>query len=418
MEVALVEIHADEDLGKEMAKLQDEDEELKEVKSLISRNVTNDAEWRKHLPNWYKQNKSKFVIHDGTLYHVDKIDSYPDPVTRTVIPKSKIKEMLFRAHGCMQSGHPGHNRAMARLEKFAIWKGMLNQVKLHVNTCVECQAARAKLPPRVAPLQPQSAAAPLQFIQADIFKTGESASGMNCVCVFEDRYTKYCKLYPLKDAKANSVAKCVESFITELGCPTVWGTDGGPEFRNCLIMAMCHVFNIKKEFALAYRPQTQGQTERKNRTIKAELAKRMHQFGSSWPKYLKWIEMAYNCTPHASHGYTPFFLMHGREARLPIEQGIPKICTDGWQPTMKSYIKDLLDRMAQVRKEIIRNRTIYQMKMVQQHDKTSYNHFKRAPKFFERSHNSSDQNWACLGTARGKLKNSVSKKTSLCRFTK
>ena len=61
--------------------------------------------------------------------------------------------------------------------------------------------------------------------------------------------------------------------------------------------------------------------------------------------------------------------MHGREARLPIEQGIPKICTDGWQPTMKSYIKDLLDRMANVRKEMIRNRTIYQMKMVQQHDK-------------------------------------------------
>ena len=165
------------------------------------------------------------------------------------------------------------------------------------------------------------------------------------------------------------MAKCVESFITELGYPSVWGTDGGPEFKNHLIIALCHVFNIKKEFALAYRPQTQGQTERKNRTLKAELAKRIHQFGKSWPRYLKWIEMGYNCTPHKSHGFTPFLLMHGREARLPIEQGIPKICTEGWQPSMKSYLKDFLDRMTQINKKLVVNKAVYQANMAKQHDK-------------------------------------------------
>ena len=85
----------------------------------------------------------------------------------------------------MQSGHPGLNRALGRMEKFAIWRGMKNNIKAHIDSCVECQAARPKLPPRVAPIQVQDATAPLQFVQADIFKTGEMASGMNCIHVFK-----------------------------------------------------------------------------------------------------------------------------------------------------------------------------------------------------------------------------------------
>ena len=221
----------------------------------------------------------------------------------------------------------------------------------------------------MAPVQAQKAMAPLQFIQADLFKTGMESNGMKYVCVFEDRFTKLCRLYALRDAKARSVAKCIEAFVGELGCPDVWGTDGGPEFYNVLTMAICHVFQIKKEFALAYRPQTQGQTERKNRTLKAELAKRISQFGRAWPSYLKWIEMAYNCTPHPSHGYTPFLLMFGREAKLPMQSDIPKIDTKGWQTTMKSYLSDFLDRMAAFQKQAVINRTMYQVKLAQKHDK-------------------------------------------------
>ena len=367
-EIALVEIHADEELSKEMAKLQREDVDLGKVMSLVEQNVQEKAAW-KSVPNWYRQNRNGFVVSKGILYHVKKIESCPEPVARAVIPKVKVKEMLFRCHGCKHSGHPGHHRAVGRIEKFAIWHGMNKDVEQHVKKCAECQAARLNVPKRVAPVQPQKAMAPLQFVQADLFKTGISSNGMNYICVFEDRYTKFCKLYPLKDAKAKGVASCIESFITQLGCPDVWGTDGGPEFYNVLIFAMCHVFSIKKEFALAHRPMTQGQTERKNRTIKAELVKRISQFGKTWPSYLKWIEMAYNCTPHSSHGYTPFLLMFGREAKIPMQISIPKIDTKGWQTTMKSYLADFLDRMAKFQKQVIVNRTLYEIRMARQHDK-------------------------------------------------
>ena len=367
MEVALVEIHADEATEKEMRNAQDQDPDIARALALLKSGSKGKEEWA-DLPSWYQQNKDKFVVSKNILYHVKTINSSLEPVARTVIPKSKVKEMLFRCHGCMQSGHPGHARAIARMERFAVWPGMVADIKDHVKRCAECQAAREGVPKRMAPVQVQKAIAPLQFIQADLFKTGAAHNGMQYICVFEDRYTKLCRLYALKDAKARSVAKCIESFVSELGCPDTWGTDGGPEFYSTLTMAICHVFQVKKEFALAYRPQTQGQTERKNRTLKAELIKRISQFGKDWPSYLKWIEMAYNSTPHPSHGFTPFILMFGREAKLPMQFDIPKIDTTGWKTTMKSYLRDFLDRMAVFRKQAILNRTTYQMKMAQAHD--------------------------------------------------
>ena len=367
MEIALVEIHADEATEKEMMTAQAKDENISKTLNLLKRGTTNPNEW-KSVPQWFRQNKDKFVVRNNVLFHVKTLESGPEPIARTVIPSSKVKEMLFRCHGCIQSGHPGHVRALARMEKFAVWPNMSTDIKTHVERCAECQAARQKIPKRMAPVQVQKAVAPLQFVQADLFKTGLAAGGMQYICVFEDRYTKLCRLFAIKDAKAKSVAKCIESFVVELGCPTVWSTDGGPEFYNTLMMAICHVFQIKKEFALAYRPQTQGQTERKNRTIKAELVKRISQFGKSWPSYLKWIELAYNTTNHPSHGFTPFLLMYGREAKLPMQVDIPKFDTKGWKTTMKSYLKDFLDRMAAYRKQVMVNRTLYQLKMAQAHD--------------------------------------------------
>ena len=368
MEIALVEIHSDEEFGKEMAKLQSEDTDISKVMDLLRDNTKDKSSWNK-VPLWFRQNRQGLVINKDTLFHIRKVENFPEPIARTVIPRAKVKEMLFRVHGCMQGGHPGHKRALDRLQKFAVWPNMTTEVLKHVERCAECQATRTNNPKRMAPISPQNAIAPLQYIQADLFKTGLASNGMSYICVIEDRFSKFCKLYAIRDAKSERVAKCLESFVTDFGCPDVWGTDGGPEFYNTLIMAICHVFKVKKEFALAYRPQSQGQTERKNRTLKAELVKRISQFGKTWPSYLKWIEMAYNCTTHPSHGHTPFLLMFGREAKLPMQFDIPKIDTKGWETSMKTYLSDFLDRMVKFQHQAIANQTLYNIKMALQQKK-------------------------------------------------
>ena len=188
-EIPLVEIHSQPKIADEIKHLQEADSDINKVIELIKAKNTDINAW-KSIPNWFIQSRYGFVVHDGVLYHTKVVDSHDQPLARTVIPEAKRMEMLYRAHGHLQSGHPSAQRALARLEKFATWPGMTRAIKEHVTRCAECQAVRSQIPKKVAPVEAQEATAPLQYVQADLYYVGKSHNKNDYVLVMEDRATK------------------------------------------------------------------------------------------------------------------------------------------------------------------------------------------------------------------------------------
>ena len=76
---------------------------------------------------------------------------------------------------------------------------------------------------------------------------------------------------------------------------------------------------IKKVNTTAYHPQTDGLVENFNKTLRAMTAKHAKKFGSQWDVYLHHLLFAYRTKPHESTGESPFYLLYGRDARLPTE---------------------------------------------------------------------------------------------------
>ena len=76
--------------------------------------------------------------------------------------------------------------------------------------------------------------------------------------------------------------------------------------------------------------------------VKDQLAKTVAEKGGYWDQYLKQVELAYNTAQHSSTGYTPFFLLHGREARLPYSLHNPATSQND---TPLQYVLDLRSRL-------------------------------------------------------------------------
>ena len=319
------------------------------MKHLVVSDIENAFGQKSKIPKWYRRKRNSLAIIDGILYQ--KVKESNEFIARAVIPQSMVTEVLNKSHGDYRSGHPGERRLRERLERFCIWPGMRKDVIDKVATCFECQAYRP-LSTKEVPIIPQKASYPMHYVVTDLLALKPPSEGFDHVLVLEDRFTRFCTLYPMRGAEATTMARNLEKFITIFGFPTIWASDNGPEFKNRLVEALCHVYDTKKEFSLAYHPQKQGSVERKNRTLIQELAKKCLQFGTKWSKHLKWIEFALNSTPHRALGRSPYAIMFGRDPRVPTQNILPAqpIDTKGWKTNMKKFWKDTQIKVAEMHK--------------------------------------------------------------------
>nr|GEZ76979.1 putative reverse transcriptase domain, ribonuclease H-like domain, aspartic peptidase domain protein [Tanacetum cinerariifolium]GEZ77198.1 putative reverse transcriptase domain, ribonuclease H-like domain, aspartic peptidase domain protein [Tanacetum cinerariifolium] len=68
----------------------------------------------------------------------------------------------------------------------------------------------------------------------------------------------------------------------------------------------------------AYRPKTDGQSERTIQTLEDMLRACAIDFGNSWDRHFPLVEFSYNNSYHASIKAAPFEVLYGRKCRPPV----------------------------------------------------------------------------------------------------
>ena len=102
-------------------------------------------------------------------------------------------------------------------------------------------------------------------------------------------------------------------------------SDQGRNFESELISELCKLAQVEKVHTTPYHPMTNGQCERFNSTLCNMLGTLSEQDKLDWKAHLSSMTHAYNCTQQPSTTYSPYFLMFGRQPRLPVdfEMGLP-----------------------------------------------------------------------------------------------
>ncbi|XP_074346493.1 uncharacterized protein LOC141685279 [Apium graveolens] len=88
------------------------------------------------------------------------------------------------------------------------------------------------------------------------------------------------------------------------------------EMRECF-----EQLGIQKSFSVVCHPQSNGQTKAVNKIIKHTLKAKLEVKKGTWPEELAQVLWSYNMTPRTITGETPFSLVYGCEAMVPIQVG-------------------------------------------------------------------------------------------------
>ena len=109
------------------------------------------------------------------------------------------------------------------------------------------------------------------------------------------------------------------NFIVHYGFPTKIISDQGHNFESKLIAALCPVAGFQKLRTSPYHPQTNRQCEWFNSTPLNMLGTLTPEQKKDWKTFVPSMVHAYNCTKNTSTGFSPYYLLFGREPRLPID---------------------------------------------------------------------------------------------------
>jgi hypothetical protein len=82
-------------------------------------------------------------------------------------------------------------------------------------------------------------------------------------------------------------------------------------------------FQVDLKFSPPYHPQSNGLIEKFMGTLRRMILTYINpqHINSNWDRQLRIFRFIYNTTHHSTTNNTPFFLVHGREARLPLVSG-------------------------------------------------------------------------------------------------
>lgn len=280
----------------------------------------------------------RLIQRQGVLYR--KVSrTLGKEMLQLVLPQSLRCQVLKSLHD--DGGHLGIERTIELARDRFFWPKMAADIASYIRTCGRCVAHKS-LPHKTAPLNQITSSGPLDLVCIDFLAIEPDSRGVTNVLVVTDHFTRYAQAYVTRDQKAPTVAKVlVEKFFVHYGLPSRIHSDQGRDFESRVIKELLRVLGIRKSRTTPYHPQGDPQPERFNRTLLSMLGTLDVARKHCWSQQVALLVHAYNCTRNDATGYSPYFLMFGREARLPVDVCFSSMLDQEEMTSHQRYVENL-----------------------------------------------------------------------------
>ena len=265
------------------------------------------------------------------------------------------------------AGHLREMKIYSQLQKHYWWPNMRADIRKWCQSCLVC-ASRHVGQAQKPPLSPIPVAGPFDCIGVDIIQFPCSYDGNKYAVVFMDYLTKWPEVFAIADQKAETVARALVEVVSRHGVPAKLLSDRGANFLSDLLHEVYVLLGIRKINTSAYHPQTDGLVERFNRTLTDMLAKTVDHCGRDWDRRIPYVLYAYRTCVQESTQESPFYLLYGRDARLPTEAALakPRTC---YQMDIDDFKTNLVCNLSDAWTLAHQNISKAQKKQKQQYDR-------------------------------------------------
>ncbi|KAJ9509948.1 hypothetical protein QJQ45_011453 [Haematococcus lacustris] len=308
-----------------------------------------------HAVNMTEQLLAAYAADEAFASMVDQYDQDQHGLYRTrernqiVVPNCpELKtRILVEMHDAQFAGHVGITKTLERISKMFWWPRMRSEVRHYVANCDACQRNKS------VNTKPGGLLTPLaipydrwESISMDLItKLPPGEHGFDAIAVFVDRLSKMVHFVPCRESmNAESFARLfIDNVFKHHGVPREIISDRGSHFTNHFWASIMTILGVKECKSSAYHPQSDGQTERYNRTLEEMLRHYISPAQSDWPFFLSLAEFAVNNSWQESIQSTPFLVNTGQSPLTPALLELPgevycptaRRLSEWWQSNVK-----------------------------------------------------------------------------------
>ena len=249
---------------------------------------------------------------------------------RLCVNERKYLDVLHQAHSGVAGGHFfGETTAEKILWSGLWWPTLFSDALEFVKRCDVCQRTKLPIASDRMPLRPIMAARAFAKWGIDFvgpIKPPALCTHAEYIIVATYYLTKWVEVKATVRNDTRTTAKFLyENIFIRFGLPVEIVSDQGVYFINKIIEFLLEEFMVVQKRSAPYHAQANGQAESSNKTLSTALTTIVSESQTDWEQKLSYVLWAYQTAYKIMVGTTPFDLVYGINAILPMEFLLPTL---------------------------------------------------------------------------------------------
>ena len=237
------------------------------------------------------------------------------------VPAALRQRVIWEHHDVPLAGHPGSEETTRSIQEHFFWPGMTREIRRYVAGCHLCLCSKAVHGKRVDGQRPRATRTAWETVAVDIMGPYPlTTRGNRFILVVTDMFTRWIEAFPLRNSEAPTLIRTLEDEVfSRFGYPLRILSDNGKQFTSRTWAEASRRWNSELWTTPEYHPRA-NPTERRNQEVKKGLRLRLHDGNQRiWDQHLPSLLFGLRRRRNAATGYTPGYLMMGREIARPGE---------------------------------------------------------------------------------------------------